>query len=221
MARVDLGHAVELPVVGQPLDVGVDLPGVLDGAVDQLLGEGVVVARLLQVPEEKLQVVGHVGRLVHAPGVKVLKGRRPAFPALGELTAHDFPPRRRFKAAISSAARANSAPRSIRPGAARPRLRQRVGHDHAVDHGCATVDGNALQGVRHALADHLVVIGGRRRSARPRRPRNRGAAPPGARRPTALHASPGRAARRLRPAFTPPTAGRPPGARGARPPAPR
>jgi hypothetical protein len=60
--EVDLGHALELPVVRQRLDVAVELDDMLDGAVDQLLGEGVVVARLLQVFEEQLQVAGQVGR---------------------------------------------------------------------------------------------------------------------------------------------------------------
>src|SRR5258708_2661313 len=113
--EVDLGDALELPVVRQGLDVAVELRHLLDGAVDQLLGKGVMLARLVEVLEKQPQVLGQAGRLVDAPRVEILEGRGPALPALGELAAHDFLPKERFSAAISSAACANSAPRLMRP----------------------------------------------------------------------------------------------------------
>src|SRR3954466_15506867 len=94
--------------------MAVDFLDVLERAVDQLLGEGVVVARLLEVGEKLVQIGAEARGLVHAPGVKVLEGGGPPLATLGEL-AHDFFASARRSAAISRAARANSAPRLIRP----------------------------------------------------------------------------------------------------------
>src|SRR5690606_28102814 len=105
---------LELPVVREPADARVDLGHVGDHAVDQLLTEGVVFARVLEVLEEQAQVLHEVGGGVEAPSVEILHGGGATVLALGELGfAHAG--KSFFSAAISSAARANSAPRLMAP----------------------------------------------------------------------------------------------------------
>src|SRR5437868_11136125 len=82
--------------------------------MDQFLAKRVMLARILHVLEENAQVLREIFRRVHAPREQVLQCGDAAVAALGELGfAHReilF-----FSSAITSAACANSAPRSIRP----------------------------------------------------------------------------------------------------------
>jgi hypothetical protein len=84
--EVDLGDAVELPVVSEGPDVSVDLGHVLDRSMDQLLAEGVVLTWILLALEEDTQVLGQVHRGIDAPGKQILEGGDAAVAALGELS---------------------------------------------------------------------------------------------------------------------------------------
>ena len=112
------GHKERTIPLGNPamkaLDAWIKVGEVLDHPMDQFFAKRVMVARLLAVFEEHPQVVGQIFWRVQAPGVKKLQRHDPAVPALRE---EDFAHREafRFRAAISSAAWANLAPRLIFP----------------------------------------------------------------------------------------------------------
>ena len=130
----------------------------LDHAVDQLFTERVMLARLLAVLEEDPQIIREVFRRVNAPRVQILQGGNASITPLDKL---GFAHRENFlfSAAISSAAAANSAPRLIRPHAARFGLSHRIHDDHAIDNRHRRLERDALQRMRHTFAHHLMMVG--------------------------------------------------------------